>query len=79
MLSYGVATDYVDEYVRIGESIAIESLTKFVKAIVSIFSEKNIRSPNQYDIHRLLKEGESRGFPGMLGSIDCMHCKWKIV
>ena len=69
MLTYGVAADFVDEYVRIGESNAIESLKKFVKAVISIFSEKYMmRSPNEDDIARLLKEGESRGFLGMLGS-----------
>lgn len=73
MLAYGVAGDYVDEYVRIGESTAIESLKKFVEAIVSIFSERYMRSPTKADTDRLLKEGDSRGFPGMLGSIDCMH------
>ncbi|KAF8388134.1 hypothetical protein HHK36_026800 [Tetracentron sinense] len=26
---------------------------------------------------KLLAVGEHRGFPGMLGSIDCMHWKWK--
>ncbi|CAN1163062.1 hypothetical protein LINPERPRIM_LOCUS32461 [Linum perenne] len=30
-----------------------------------------------YDIQRLLHVGEQRGFPGMLGSIDCMHWAWK--
>ncbi|KAF8395268.1 hypothetical protein HHK36_019210 [Tetracentron sinense] len=34
-------------------------------------------SPNNDDIARLLAVGENRGFPGMLGSIDCMHWKWK--
>jgi hypothetical protein len=37
MLAYGVPADYVDEYVRIGETTAIESLEKFVQAVVSIF------------------------------------------
>ena len=33
MLAYGVAADFTDEYVRIGESTAIKSLKKFVEAI----------------------------------------------
>jgi hypothetical protein len=36
-----------------------------------------LRSPNENDIARLLALGEKRGFPGMLGSLDCMHWKWK--
>jgi hypothetical protein len=77
ILAYGVAADSTDEYVRIGESTAIESLRRFVKAVVNIFSEEYLRSPNSNDIARLLAVNEKRGFPGMLGSIDCMHWKWK--
>ncbi|CAL5370078.1 unnamed protein product [Camellia sinensis] len=77
MLAYGVAADFMDEYVRIGESTAIESLKYFVKAVVDIFSNEYLRSPNSNDIAKLLAVGESRGFPRMLGSIDCMHWKWK--
>jgi hypothetical protein len=77
ILAYGVAADSTDEYVRIGESAAIESLKKFVKAVVNIFSEEYLRSPNSNDIARLLTINEKRGFLGMLGSIDCMHWKWK--
>ncbi|XP_028065079.1 uncharacterized protein LOC114268157 [Camellia sinensis] len=62
---------------RIGESTAMKSLKKFVKAVVTIFSDEYLRSPNKNDIARLLTIGQSRGFPGMLGSIDCMHWKWK--
>ena len=77
MLAYGVAVDAVDDYVRIGESTAIESLKRFVRAVVAIFSNEYLRSPNNDDIARLLAVGTNRGFPGMLGSIDCMHWKWK--
>ena len=77
MLAYGVSADAVDDYVRIGESTAIESLKIFVRAVVAIFSNEYLRSPNNDDIARLLAMGTNRGFPGMLGSIDCMHWKWK--
>jgi hypothetical protein len=77
ILAYGVAADSTDEYVRIGESTAIESLKRFVKAVLNIFSKEYLRSPNSNDIARLLAVNEKRGFLGMLGSIDCMHWKWK--
>ncbi|XP_072150654.1 uncharacterized protein [Setaria viridis] len=77
MLTYGVAADATDDYIRIGESTAIESLRRFVSAVVEIFGDEYLRSPNEDDTARLLAIGESRGFPGMLGSIDCMHWRWK--
>ena len=77
MLVYGVTVDFMDEYVRIGETTAIDSLKKFVVAVIDIFSEEYLRSPNNENIARLLAHGESCGFPGMIGSIDCMHWKWE--
>lgn len=76
MLAYGVPADYVDEYVQIGQSTAIESLIHFCDAIIGIFEQRYLRKPNSDDIERLLKQNEERGFPGMLGSLDCMHWHW---
>lgn len=77
MLAYGCPADLLDEYIQIGESTAIESLKHFCDAIIGLFEEQYLRRPNKDDIERLLKEGEERGFPGMLGSLDCMHWQWK--
>ena len=77
MLAYDVAADQVDEYLRIGETTAIESLKRFVKVVIEVFGDEYLRSPNTNDLARLLAKGKERGFPGMLGSIDCMHWKWK--
>jgi hypothetical protein len=76
-LADGVPVDYVDEYVRMGESTAIESLRRFVRAICEVFGKEYLRAPNEDDTTRLLNIAAQRGFPGMLGSIDCMHWKWK--
>lgn len=77
MLAYGVPADATDEYVKIGESTAIESMKRFCRAIVEIFAEQYLRSPTANDVARLLYVGKQRGFPGMLGSLDCMHWTWK--
>ena len=77
MLAYGVSGDLIDEYVRIGETNALESLKKFVTAVIDVFSEEYLRKPNNKDIGRLLAYSKRRGFLGMLGSIDDMHWKWK--
>ncbi|XP_062073352.1 uncharacterized protein LOC133777681 [Humulus lupulus] len=77
MLAYGAPADYVDEYVRIGETTAIECLVNFVRGVNDIFGTEYLSRPNAGDICRLLQIGEVRGFPSMLGSIDCMHWEWK--
>jgi hypothetical protein len=77
MLCNGVAADTIDAYVCIGESTAIESMRRLVVAVVEVFEAEYLRSPNENDITRLIAIAEERGFTSMLGSIDCMHWKWK--
>ena len=76
MLAYGVSADFLDDYVRLGESTIIECLKHFVKAVVEVFSEQYLRAPNVEDTARLMAINHARGWSGMLGSIDCMHWKW---
>ena len=73
ILAYGLSLDAVDEYVQIGTSTAREALNHFCSVVIAAFGEEYLFSPTPVDVARLLQEGERRGFPGMLGSIDCMH------
>ena len=77
ILAYGVPADAVDENVRIGESTARQALHHLYRAIIEVFGEYYLRAPKAADVARLFQEGENRGFPGMLGSIDCMHWEWR--
>jgi hypothetical protein len=69
--------DAIDEYVQIGESTAREALHHFCSAVIAAFGDQYLRSPTPDDVARLLQENESRGFPGMYGSMDCMHWPWR--
>ena len=53
MIAYGVAADATDDYVRIGESTALESLRRFVVAVVQVFGPEYMRLPNEQDTARL--------------------------
>ncbi|KAK1577946.1 hypothetical protein Q3G72_026238 [Acer saccharum] len=73
MLAYGLPTNATDEYIKIGESTTIESLKRFYRAVVEEFKDEYLRSPNATDVARLLRIGEYRGFPRILGSLNYMH------
>ena len=77
MLSYGTSGDQMDEYFRIAASTAIECLKEFCKTVVAEFGKEYLRTPGPNDITRILRRAEARGFPGMIGSLDCMHWAWK--
>ncbi|KAF8403360.1 hypothetical protein HHK36_011462 [Tetracentron sinense] len=77
ILAYGASADSTDEYVRIGASTTILCMKKFCRAIVEVFGDEYLRTPNANDIARLLKKCEERGFSEMLESLDLMHWAWK--
>ncbi|XP_048632399.1 putative nuclease HARBI1 [Brassica napus] len=76
-LAYGGAADMVDEYIRLAATTARKCLYNFTAGIISLFGDEYLRHPTPEDLQRLLYENEERGFPGMIGSIDCMHWEWK--
>jgi hypothetical protein len=57
----------------VGESTALKCLRRFIISMVDVFRPQYMRLPNEQNTTKLLAVGESRGFLGMLGSIDCMH------
>ncbi|KAL6840949.1 hypothetical protein ACP4OV_029209 [Aristida adscensionis] len=77
MLAYGTPADALDEYLKIGKCTALECLDKFAQGVIEVFGGEYLRRPTREDVERLLQVNEARGFPGMLGSIDCMHWRWE--
>lgn len=77
VLAYGMAYDQCDEYLRIGGSTVRDSFKHFITSVIAVFGKTYLRRATPEDVERLLQQGRDRGFPGMLGSIDCMHWEWK--
>jgi hypothetical protein len=47
MIAYRVLADVMDNYVRVGESIALKCLRKFVVTVVEVFGFEYLRLPNE--------------------------------
>ncbi|KAL9664344.1 hypothetical protein QQ045_019744 [Rhodiola kirilowii] len=77
MLAYRACADQCAELTRMSESTTLKCMKKWCEQVIELFKVQYLRSPNDADISRLLRKAEQRGFPGMVGSIDCMHCEWK--
>ncbi|CAL9020786.1 unnamed protein product [Prunus brigantina] len=77
MLAYRAFAEQVDEIARMGKSTILECLVRFCDAVENLYTREYLRKPTPRDLQRLLQKGEARGFPGMIGSIDCMHWQWK--
>lgn len=77
VLAYGCSADSLDENLEISETVVYECVKKFTKAVIECFGDQYLRAPTNEDIQELLEENAARGFPGMVGSLDCMKWKWQ--
>ena len=69
--------DATDEYCRVADATGQKTLQFFCQTIDRLYGAKYLRKPDQNDMTRLLDVNARRGFPGCLGSLDCMHWEWK--
>ncbi|XP_074376942.1 uncharacterized protein LOC141718453 [Apium graveolens] len=77
IFTYGAAADQCAEICGMGESTTLECMKKFYQQVEGLFGEEYLRATTPADLRRLVARGEQKGFPGMIGSIDCMHWEWK--
>ena len=67
-----------DEYLHVSKHTRRDCLAKFCRALIEAFKDTYFRKPTTDDPQRLVNMHErGHGFPGILGSIDCMHMQWK--
>ncbi|XP_047953192.1 uncharacterized protein LOC125199069 [Salvia hispanica] len=77
-LAYGGCADMFDEYLHVADTTGRDCLKKFCKGVIETFGPTYLRKPTVQDCQFLLDlHWRTHGFPGMLGSIDCMHWQWK--
>eukprot|EP00918_Siedleckia_nematoides_P108039 GHVU01235707.1.p1 GENE.GHVU01235707.1~~GHVU01235707.1.p1 ORF type:complete len:439 (-),score=31.89 GHVU01235707.1:98-1414(-) len=77
MCTLGIGADATDEYIRLAESTANEAFHRFCAALNERFGDEYLRGPNAGEVEHYLRQNDSRGFPGMFGSLDCTHWDWK--
>jgi hypothetical protein len=75
-LTYGMAVDTIDKYLKLEKSTTIECLEYYCLDIIECFRDEFLRRPTIADTQHLLAKAEERGFDGILGSIDCMYWQW---
>jgi hypothetical protein len=44
---------------------------------LKVFCVEYLRAPNEEDTKRLMAKNAKQGWHDMLGSLDCMHWRWK--
>jgi hypothetical protein len=77
MLAYGSIADGLDDGYSMAESTVLECVKVFCESVIELFEDDFLRPPTEAELARILRDNEARGFPGMIGSIDCMHWEWR--
>ncbi|XP_071741572.1 uncharacterized protein [Rutidosis leptorrhynchoides] len=77
-LAYVASAYLFYEYLHMGEQTSYDYLNKFCKWIFHLYATEYLRKSTAQDVqHLTAKHAQIHGLPGMLGSTDCMHWRWR--
>ena len=76
-LAYGACSDHVHEYTGVADQTAKIALKKFCRWVIRNYGDEFLNSWGEEEIRKEMEVNAKRGFPGMMGSIDCTHWQWK--
>lgn len=78
MLSSGCPADSLDDAVYMSEQSINESFRQFCKDVIGMYSSEFLnRRPTKKEMSDVEHAYNNRGFPGCIGSLDCMKLYWK--
>lgn len=73
MIAYVTPTNMTNGYLRMAKYTILKCVKVFVNVVIRVYGARYLRAPNIEDTARILTFSEVRSWPGMLGSVDCMH------
>ena len=65
------------EYTGVAEQTAKLALESFCRWVIRTYGDEFLNSWGEAEIRKEMEVNAKRGFPGMMGSIDCVHWQWK--
>ena len=77
LISLGCATDSVAEYTGVKAECARDALYSFCNFICRTYGPEYLGRWGEEELKKEMEVNAKRGFPGMMGSIDCTHWKWR--
>eukprot|EP00128_Syssomonas_multiformis_P018959 Colp12_sorted_trinity150504_noHs@21358 len=76
-LTEDISARHMDDMARISASKLLEDRNLFCDVVVDYYWPLLFQRPDDERLDGLLKEFESLGWPGCVGSVDVMHLEWK--
>lgn len=71
IVTYSTVADAVEENLGLPESTALQCLVRFFDIVIDMIEAEYLRSPKDADVERLIPLLGKRGFPVIIGSIEC--------
>jgi hypothetical protein len=78
-IAFGAPPHAFIDYFSMSKTQARCCMENFVQTMAECFNEEYLRNPTAADVSAILElhRRKHEGIAGMLGSIDCMHVRWK--